>query len=1060
MGIFFQKKVSKKYLEATNSLKLLVNLYEKDKYISFSEYEKSYESVVKFISELERYENENILKSWCKENGVKTKDIEFIKSEIKAYEGKIKKHNDDFINRKLVEHKDYFDNILKDDDPNILLDEEQRKVVLCDENNILVIAGAGAGKTTTIEAKAKYLVEKMGVDPSKILIISFTNKATNELKHRFKKLGIACEITTFHSLGNALIYNNFGPHQIADGGYTYNRLKEFFEEQATDSEFISKINLFFASYLIQTDEFSKNELMFKEHLSRNEFETLKSEIENFKNRLTKQKRTFNNEVVKSNEECAIANFLFINGIKYKYEDIYPYNFDNSTSFYHPDFTIIQDGKTAYIEHFGVSDNYKSNRYSEIELKKYIKNIHDKELLHKEHGTTLIKTFSRYKDGRTTIEHLKEELSKNGFFLNEISQDEIYKAILLQAKEKYFYRLIALITNFIHNFKVNCFTPSKFEEFVTTAIFNKDERSKLFLEIARRAYLYYENCLKKDKRIDFQDMINNASLSIDELIKQNKKLPYKYIIIDEYQDISKQRFNLVERLSKCSDAKILAVGDDWQSIYHFSGSDIGLFMEFQEYRKHSEVLYLTKTYRNSQELIDIAGSFVMANDKQYKKSLKSDKKIKHPIIICSYKNKTSRTNTENDQVSQFEKQLDIIFNYISRRNKKSKVLLIGRYNFDRSQFLKRTNSFYEENEKIYWSKNKSISISFLTAHSSKGLTYDEVVLINGNGGILGFPSKIEDDPVMKFVLKDSKEIEYAEERRLFYVAITRTKNRVYILVQNDNPSRFILELKEHYKSIPIIGPELSKERVSQRLTCPYCGYPLQIKSSRFEDNYSEKHPSKKQKIYVCTNDPEICGFETNEIAGGELSISKCPKCTTGYLVVKKSKERNDYFLGCTNYKKDGNGCNCTISKEDFIFNNQELISRNKRIYYAGNTKLPLDKCILCGKKIVSLFKYINYVINEVPKEIKFKSFNFSKLSAVDFMIGNLSNPITAFKLNENPNFGLIDSSHKETLTKLFEIFEVTDQIQFYDDSAYKHYKKSLINASDKDFAYMIYENFVK
>ena len=56
--------------------------------------------------------------------------------------------------------------------------------------------------------------------------------------------------------------------------------------------------------------------------------------------------------------------------------------------------------------------------------------------------------------------------------------------------------------------------------------------------------------------------------------QGERLGFKYIIVDEYQDISRQRFNLILELSKLCDAKIVAVGDDWQSIYAYARNLLG------------------------------------------------------------------------------------------------------------------------------------------------------------------------------------------------------------------------------------------------------------------------------------------------------------------------------------------------------------------------------------------------------------------------------------------------------------------------------------------------------
>ena len=211
---------------------------------------------------------------------------------------------------------------------------------------------------------------------------------------------------------------------------------------------------------------------------------------------------------------------------------------------------------------------------------------------------------------------------------------------------------------------------------------------------------------------------------------------------------------------------------------------------------------------------------------------------------------------------------------------------------------------ENNGKIFSKKYPKAKLEFLTAHSSKGLGYDNVIIVNARNEIYGFPSKIDDDPVMKYVIKDDLSIEYAEERRLFYVAMTRTKNRVFIVTPENHPSEFILELKRDYPNITIHGglKEGIETNIGLMKKCPVCGYPLQL---RYKKNYGFK-------LWMCSNEPEICNFISNELVGGDMSIQKCDWCKDGYLIVKKTQ--NGAILGCTNYKSDETGCNRRMSPE--------------------------------------------------------------------------------------------------------------------------------------------------
>lgn len=192
---------------------------------------------------------------------------------------------------------------------------------------------------------------------------------------------------------------------------------------------------------------------------------------------------------------------------------------------------------------------------------------------------------------------------------------------------------------------------------------------------------------------------------------------------------------------------------------------------------------------------------------------------------------------------------------------------------------------------------------MTAHASKGLGYDEVIIINAQDGRYGFPAKIEDDPVLSLVIREDHSYDYAEERRLFYVALTRTKNRVRIIAPQDRPSAFVRELISDYKNIRVEGSFSSSQDpfTDTRKRCPVCGYPLQL---RFK-------PSIGLPLYLCINEPELCGFMTNDLTGGRLSIRICDCCRDGYLIVKRNHRTGERFLGCTNYEKGPGGCHRSI-----------------------------------------------------------------------------------------------------------------------------------------------------
>lgn len=914
MGWLFFKKVEKpaEVLAVEEFNKKLGELLAKDNYISVRDYSFLVEQFSEANKTFTTINDSGLLSAYCKKNKIKLDFINRFLNSYKNLKNVISTHNKEFIKSSMVKQKKYLDEIAINIDKNILLDEDQRKVVLTDEDYCLVIAGAGAGKTTTVAVKVKYLVDKKNVKPEEILIISFTNKAVDELKDKINKaLNIPCPITTFHSAGNAILRKKSDEKlNIVEDGFLYNTIRDYLLVKIKDKKMADNLVLFFGSYFdTQYEGTDKRE--FLNSIVKSDFSTLKGNLNEYSytyvEKNTKRKVTLNNEVVKSSQEVQIANFLYLNGIEYEYEPSYPYYIFMSKKRYSPDFVIRQNGKEIYLEHFGLSEDGKNDRYTEAEIVKYKKAINDKIQIHQKHGTKLIYTYSKYNDGKSLIAHLTELLKENGIVSNPRSSEEVLNKLALIQENKYIAKMVYLICDFIKNFKTNGYTEDKFYEFIRIV---KSERTKLFLEICRECYLEYQRTLSRNNAVDFQDMINDAARALREVAALKEKLHFKYIIIDEYQDISRQRFDMAKELSKVTDAKIIAVGDDWQSIFAFSGSDVTLFTKFCEKMGYGEELKITRTYRNAQEVIDIAGGFIQKNDAQIKKSLISPKHIEDPVIVVSYDDTPKKWNeraTEGGPLHKMARALEYsIGEIVAKHGNKTSILLIGRYNYD-GETLSRTGAFeYNANgSKVYSKKYPQVDITFLTAHSSKGLGYDNVIIINAKDAVYGFPSKIEDDPVMKLVIKQSDEMDYAEERRLFYVALTRTKNRVFIIAPEKHPSEFVLELKAEYKNIVLIG-EFNPEPhgLLTNKVCPICGYPLQRRHRK----------DCAMNLWVCTNEPEVCGFVSNNLVGGKMYIQKCTECVDGYLIVK-TKDGHP-FLGCTNYTHDGKGCNNTISPQDF------------------------------------------------------------------------------------------------------------------------------------------------
>lgn len=282
-------------------------------------------------------------------------------------------------------------------------------------------------------------------------------------------------------------------------------------------------------------------------------------------------------------------------------------------------------------------------------------------------------------------------------------------------------------------------------------------NKIYFKIILEIYHIYNQELKASNLYDFNDMIKIATNNI---INNQIKTNYKYIIIDEFQDTSLNRFKLINAIIKQNNAKIFVVGDDYQSIYRFTGCNLDIFLNFNKLVNNLNIINLDYNYRNPKEIIDVANSFIMKNKNQIKKETICLKNINKPIKICFYKNK--RTAIEK------------ILKYID-----TKYLILGRNNKDKDLFNVQDKPF-------------------LTIHKSKGLEEDNIILINLTNNNNSLPSKIKNHKVINKIIKTDY-YPYEEERRLFYVALTRTRNNIYLLVPKSNYSIFIKELMKKYKN---------------------------------------------------------------------------------------------------------------------------------------------------------------------------------------------------------------------------------------------------------------------
>ena len=708
----------------------------------------------------------------------------------------IEKYNNIILTFLSNKYKDYFKNMFKGIDDNIVLDDEQIRAILSDEDSALIIAGAGTGKTTTMTAKVKYLVDIKKVDPSKILVMSYTKKATQELEKRILgDFNIPAHITTFHSLGYEYIRNIFKNRKCSVVDFNdreaiffdyfceifknKNKLKDILE---TFDITVTNMQWVFSKWFLQNYEnyntYEELILEYKKYKI-NEVKSLPKGIKGYidywvEKRINQENIiTIQGELVKSASEAVIANFLYKNNIFYSYEKIYTELMDNN-KIYKPDFTIDIGGEEIYIEYFGLDDE------------KYNKNKKEKIKFHKEHNNKFIEL------DKTPLENIEKELSiklqEFGIKLNKRSDEEIYSRILDNNKlsliypfKNFFYDVIDVIKESINRDNYQRIIKDYIEK-----LNSEKEQAKKQYSYINEFYIYYQRQLYGAEiyKFDYSDLLYYANKYIENL-GINNDLNFEYIIIDEYQDISQFKYELTKKTVDRNHAKIYAVGDDWQSIYSFSGSRIEYIYNFKDYFKDAVIFRISRTYRNSQELLNVSGEFVMRNPDQIKKYLESSKHLDKPIEFIYF-----------DNGQEYETLKDIILN-IHKNNPTHNILVLGRTN----AIIKRcfdTDYFNDElGTKISFIGYEDIDLEGMTIHKSKGLTFDEVIVIGLNKS---FPSSDKEIYWITSLFRYptiNERIPYAEERRLFYVALTRTKNKVYLLVNRDEDKQsvFIREIKD-------------------------------------------------------------------------------------------------------------------------------------------------------------------------------------------------------------------------------------------------------------------------
>lgn len=771
--------------------------------------------------------------------------------------------NQQFMLREKEKYQDFFSNIEGNS-----LDEQQRNCIIADEDNNLVIAGAGSGKTTTIVGKVSYLLDRYHIDPKKIILISFTSASAKDL---IKRVGIpGIEARTFHALGLNIIQHVQGYKlSIYDSDMFHKDIGKIFSSLLQEPKYLKSAIRYFTYYFnIDKSEFEfENSKEYYQYIKEQDFRTYRRKDKLIKN------ETLNREIVKSREEWHIANFLLFNSVRYEYE--YPYEFNTSSLEYRqykPDFTIFVGDQKIYLEHFGIQRNgdvapFLANEKETYEQAKakYNNDIEWKRNLHKENDTILIESYSYEKSEGNLLKNLTEKLKNNGVPLTPLSEEEKWE-IINGAASKEINHTTDLIKQFLSLYKSNNVSKKEIEERLESQFGYLKDRSKQFLKLFFPVYNAYQDLLQDRNEMDYNDMINKAIGYIED---GSYSKTYDYIIVDEFQDSSKAPYELLKAFKSSNPkCKLFCVGDDWQSIYRFAGSDITLFNNFEKFFGVTNISKIETTYRFKNPMIQISGDFIAKNPNQIQKELKSfsntdvtDLRVKYSksegsddteaftigfgeYIFDQLNKKTNKTYTLQELISKVnEGEFD---GYLQELQQK-KFLLLGRNNRD----INRINKDHDKitviprtdktpcKVKVFVGKYP-FELEFLTMHKSKGLQANVVFILNCNAGLYGFPAEVSDDPVKELLLSASEPFPHSEERRLFYVALTRAKERTVCIANENRASKFINEV---------------------------------------DQNNNKK-------------------------------IKRCPRCKDGTLQLRENKEKSSSFYGCSNFRRGKYGCKYT------------------------------------------------------------------------------------------------------------------------------------------------------
>jgi DNA helicase-4 len=784
------------------------------------------------------------------------------------------------------------------------LNKSQQKVATSFAPETLVVAGAGTGKTSALLGRAKYLITDDRVTGPETLLLAFNKKAAEEIAERAEKMDLDVVSRTFHGFARQVIIksvNQLGKASPSDfnsmeslEGIAFSKDKDLIEfiekfyDQGIAEHTKKLLQQFFSQLLVP-------------YFRHEEFKNIEEYAQFVRSGIP---LTLSGDRVKSHGEWLISNYLFCNQVAYKYEAPYEET-KGSGLWYRPDFTLFQG---IYIEYFGIDRNNQTLPW--IDSDKYVEEMVSKVETHKVNKTSLINlSYQDLLDGKL-ISKLEKYLRDFEIPIRPMSTASILEAA---NKAGYTSKIFELTKRFLGFYRAGNFNG---EDLLAKC---KSEREIVFGKIFLSLYEQYLSELSKIKQTDFTGLILEATKILNATIEF---LPYKHIMVDEFQDISKDRWALIESLKANNpNIEFTFVGDDWQAINEFAGSDPEIMISLGNWEKKREQLFLSETFRMPQSLCQYSGEFVMQNSRQIPKELiaKGDT-AKYDKALNFYWDTDPITHVENIKRVISEIGED-------SHDPKCELFIIARYN--------RNLPKLSEVDRL-WAGPVSIS----TIHRAKGLEADHVIVLDVNSSGVGFPSLIQDDPLLDLVRDQDFTFPNASERRVFYVGISRARKATHVISSIKAPSTFALEMQKS-KSGEHIGFEESK--ISN---CPSCKSGWLIKKEKVRGLSCTNWPVCKFKTPPCL----ICGEPTEmDVDAPSIyscenhpndGVKRCRKCDLGAYEVKTG--RNGNFFGCHLWMSTG----CRGSESLSVISNLRPLPKIKSEAVSGVTEVSGSRS---GKK---------------------------------------------------------------------------------------------------------------